>query len=92
LVKRTAVVQVLSLARRLWETQSVMPGTVEDVVARALDLPDHRVHVTRVVPFRTVRSLRCVLDGWHLCLIGDVDEQARWWRIRDVQTRPTEVD
>jgi hypothetical protein len=92
LVKRVAVVEIFSLARRLWEAHCVMPGTIDEVVTRALDLPDHRVHVGRVVPFQTVRSLRCVIDGWYLRLIGDVDEDERWWRIQEVHASPSEVE
>ena len=74
----------------LWEIQNLMGGTIEEVVDRALALDDSVVNVRKVAPYKNIRSMKCILDGWHLRLIGEVDDDGRWWRIQEIQSQASE--
>ncbi len=90
MVKRSRVIRIEPGARRMWELQTLMPGTIEDIVDRALALGEAFVNVRKIVPFKYIRSLLCVLDGWHVRLIGEVDDADQWWRVQEVQAVASE--
>lgn len=90
MVPRVPHITIAVGARRRWEVQGLMPGTIEDVVGRCLGLPDALVHVLRVVPFQDVRSLTCILDGWFVRMIGRVDDQGRWSHVLEIHTQASE--
>ncbi len=90
MVKRVPVIRIESGARRMWEVQTLMPGTIEDIVDRALALDEALVNVRKLVPFKYIRSMACILDGWHVRLIGEADDAEQWWRVRDVQAVASE--
>ena len=75
----------------MWERVGRMGGELSSVIDRIMSLPRSQVHVARVVPFRDLRVVATVLDGWLVRVYVGVDGRGRWRRVREIQVRPSEV-